>query len=172
VQHSYSNSWIVDTGASDHMTSDLNQLHNLQPLPKPVKITLPDGSLKTVTQIGQIHLSSEITIQNVLYVPDFKFNLLSVHRLLTDHKLFALFFPNQCWIQDLSTRRVMGVARGVAGLFKLLPAGKNSSLKNKDLADHAYTDISSSSASFSSSCNVPSLATLHARLGHTSMLKM
>ena len=111
-------------------------------------------------------------MQNVLYVPDFKFNLLSVYRLLTDHKLFTLFFPNQYWIQDLSTRRVMAVARGVAGLYKLLPAGKNSSLKNKDLADYAHTNVPSTSTSFSSSCNVSSLAIFHARLGHTSASKM
>jgi len=75
VQHSYVGSWIVDTGASDHMTSDLTQLQNLQPLPSPIQVILPDGNLKHVTHAGQICLSS-LLIHPVLYVPDFRFNLL------------------------------------------------------------------------------------------------
>ena len=45
-------SWIVDTGASDHMTSNLKFFTNLQPLKKPIHVTLPDGSLKVVTHAG------------------------------------------------------------------------------------------------------------------------
>ena len=56
VQHSYVGSWIVGPGALDDVTSDLTQVHNLKPLSHPVKVTLPDGYLKTILQTGQLHL--------------------------------------------------------------------------------------------------------------------
>ena len=47
-------SWIVDTGASDHMTHNLKSFTKIQPLQTPIHITLPDGSFKRVTYIGQV----------------------------------------------------------------------------------------------------------------------
>ena len=38
-----SGSWILDSGASDHMSFDLNALHDLRPLEQPVSVTLPNG---------------------------------------------------------------------------------------------------------------------------------
>lgn len=68
VSHNYNGSWIVDTGASDHMTSNLNQLKNLKPLPPPITITLPNGSLKNMTQVAQVHIPPNLTLHNVLHV--------------------------------------------------------------------------------------------------------
>jgi len=176
VQNSYVGSWIVDPDASDHMTSDLIQLQNVKPLPTPTKIILPDGSLKTVTHAGQICLSFTITIDHVLCVPGFKFNLLSVNKLLTDHKLLALFLPEHCVIQDLSNRRVLAVAQSVDGLYKLSHAAINSSSTNKDHVSLTHlADPSSSFVSISlspSNCTMPSFDIIHARLGHTSLSKM
>jgi len=169
MQHNYCGSWIIDTGASDHMTSDLTQLFNLQPLPQPILITLPDGSLKTVATYGQIHLFPHKTIHTVLYVPDFEFNLLSVSKLLTAHKLFVIFFSDHCYIQDLSTKQILAVAPSVDGLYKLSPVGTSTSSATNVLP------ASFGSASFSlnpSPCSVPSLAIIHARLGHTLASKM
>ncbi|KAK9724377.1 hypothetical protein RND81_05G068200 [Saponaria officinalis] len=40
--------WIVDTGASNHMTSHVALLHNVISLQKPVLVGLPDGTVKHV----------------------------------------------------------------------------------------------------------------------------
>jgi len=170
VQCNFSGSWIIDTGASDHMTSDLTQLFNLQSLPHPISITLPDGSLKTVTKYGQIQLFPHKTIDHVLYVPDFQFNLLSVGKLLAAHKLFALFFANKCHIQDPTTKETLAVAPSVDGLYKLSPAGSLNSLATKVPSDQLSGSISLSLNP--STCSVPTLATLHTRLGHTSASKL
>ena len=66
VQSDSHGSWIVDTGASDHMTYNLQTLTNVQPLVKPVHITLPDGSLKTVLHVGQVVLCPQLTLHNVI----------------------------------------------------------------------------------------------------------
>ena len=170
VQNNYSDSWIADTGASDHMASDLTQLSNLQPLSHPIIITLPDGSLKIVTKFGQIQLFPNTTIYHVLYVLDFKFNLLSVNKLLSNHKQLTLFLFDLCCIRDLSTNKMLAIAPSVDGLYKLSSAGTSKSFENR-----AHSDYRLGCASFSlnpSPCSVPTLATLHARLRHTSASKM
>jgi len=102
--------WIVDTGASDHMSYDLDLFDSLEALPKPVFITLPDGSVKNVTLGGNVKLDNNITLSKVLYVPEFKFNLLSVTKLLTQQNLCLYIYPTECLFQDLTTKQVVAVA--------------------------------------------------------------
>ncbi|GJT62612.1 hypothetical protein Tco_1006145 [Tanacetum coccineum] len=45
------------------------------------RINLPDGTQKEVTMVGNVKLTKSLTLFNVFYVPDFKFNLLSVGRM-------------------------------------------------------------------------------------------
>ena len=96
VLNNCSSSWIVDIGASDHMT--FNQAfftQHTKPL-KPIFVTLPDGTSKPVTRIGQIPLTSNLNLQNVSHVPDFKFNMLSINQILTTNNMCVTFFPDAC----------------------------------------------------------------------------
>ncbi|KAK9724136.1 hypothetical protein RND81_05G050700 [Saponaria officinalis] len=68
--------WVVDTGASDHMTSFFSQLHDVQTLTTPLLVALPEGTIKKVFQVGTVSLTPQIVLHNVLYIPDFKHNLL------------------------------------------------------------------------------------------------
>jgi len=83
--------WIVDTGASDHMSSQLHLFTKRRQLKKPIMVRLPDGSTKHVFMIGDITVCSEIILKDVLYVKEFKYNLLSISKLLEDGNLVALF---------------------------------------------------------------------------------
>lgn len=83
--------WIIDTGASDHMTIFLEVFSTTYQLIKPLYIALPDGSIKPVHTTCTVVLNSGITLSNVFYIPDFKHNLLSVARLLDQHDLVAIF---------------------------------------------------------------------------------
>jgi len=62
---------------------------------------LPDGTLKQVSMVGEIPLNSQLTLYNVLYVPGFKFNLLSVSKLLADYSLCALFIMTNVFFTTL-----------------------------------------------------------------------
>ena len=182
VQSSHHGSWIVDTGASDHMTYNLHFFTKLQPLSNPIHITLPDGSIKTVSQAGQIVLCPKLTLHNVLYVLDFKFNLISVNKLLTDLHLFALFTPETCIFQDPSTNQPVAIAPVDNGLYQfqfvdqasldntLQPSSKTE--QNKSSASLTAANPSSIFTSSSSDCKNPGLDIIHARLGHTSSSKM
>lgn len=82
-------SWIIDTGASNHMSPYLHLFHSLQSLKHPIQVKMSDGTFKIVTTIGHVTLTSSLTLQNVLFVPDFKFNLLSVGKLVVTQNLYA-----------------------------------------------------------------------------------
>ena len=73
-------SWIVDSGATNHMTGTLGFLIDIRDTASlPVK--LPDGRLTLVTQRGTVILSSLLTIQDVLYVNTLQCHLISVSQL-------------------------------------------------------------------------------------------
>ena len=62
-------SWVVDSGASDHMTPSDSLFHQAtQPfLSKPVQI--PNDQFIPVTHTGHITLSDDITLKNVFMCP-------------------------------------------------------------------------------------------------------
>ena len=101
------------------MAYDSNIFVDMDVLPKPISITLPDGSSKTVTLVGNVMLDDNIKLKRVLYVPEFKFNLLSVTRLLTDQRLCIHIYPAECIFQDLFTNQIVVVAHEHGGLYKL-----------------------------------------------------
>lgn len=81
IQTNIASSWIIDTGATDHMCSHKHLMSNLRSLNYPVHISIPNGNFLKVTHIGSVVLSPTLTLQNVLFVPNFHYNLLSVSKL-------------------------------------------------------------------------------------------
>ena len=72
--------WLIDSGASHHMTGTLSHLFNITAVP-PLPVSLPDGVHASATKQGSVRLSSSLTLDNVLYVPNIKCNLISVGKL-------------------------------------------------------------------------------------------
>ncbi|XP_019255454.1 PREDICTED: uncharacterized protein LOC109234064 [Nicotiana attenuata] len=56
--------WILDSGATNHMTPYKYLLHNLQPLTRPYLITLPNGYKVKVVSTGSLQLRSDIVLHN------------------------------------------------------------------------------------------------------------
>lgn len=114
-------SWIVDSGASDHMTSDLGLLYNCHAVlnPEKNKDYLPTGNVVSVTHKGNSSILNSHPISNVLVLPDFNINLLSVSKLTKELQCSISFFPNFCIFQDLSTSMVKGIGREDHGLYIL-----------------------------------------------------
>lgn len=79
-QENNKNTWIVDSGASDHMCRNKSLFHDFRNLRKPVGVGLPDGSMKLVRNVGNVRISDKLLLYDVLYIPDFKHNLLSVSK--------------------------------------------------------------------------------------------
>ena len=81
--------WVMDTGATEHMTDDLTLLYNVKVLKEPMYIATGNGRVRC-EKAGQATLHvrrgisvQDITLKHVLYVPTLGRNLLSINRLVT-----------------------------------------------------------------------------------------
>lgn len=72
--------WILDSGATDHITSSASCLVNTFALHLP-PVSLPSGATAPITSTGTLHLNSYVFFKDVLCVPTFKVDLLSVGKL-------------------------------------------------------------------------------------------
>ena len=70
----------MDTGAIDHIVCSKHLLTSFTTISHPV-VELLNGEAALVTHVGTIKLSSHITLTNILCVPFFSFNLISVSAL-------------------------------------------------------------------------------------------
>ena len=77
----YKEDWILDSGATDHMTYLSTHLFYQQALAEKSKITLPNGHTSEISHVGKVKLSDEMILKDVLYVPSFMYNLLSIPKL-------------------------------------------------------------------------------------------
>ena len=81
------NSWILDSGASSHMTPDATRITNLQPAN--VLVTIGNGQQLQATAMGTAEFTAllangathSIHLHNTLVVPDLQFSLLSWCRM-------------------------------------------------------------------------------------------
>jgi hypothetical protein len=119
---SSSSKWVIDSGATDHMTSDKGILSpfksykNNQNLPS---VTLADGSTTSVIGSGTISPTSSLSLSSVLCFPNFSFNLLSVSQITKALNCCVLFFSYLCLFQDLMTGKIIGRGRESGGLYVL-----------------------------------------------------
>ena len=72
--------WVLDIGASDHIACSLSLFHSYIVVSHCV-VELPNGESAHVTHIGTVKLSNSLTLEHVLCVPSFSFNLVSVSQL-------------------------------------------------------------------------------------------
>lgn len=114
-----SHCWIVDSGASHHITTNEHLLRNSKCTAgsHQDKVNLPTGDKASITHIGETCLFNNEVIKNVLCVPDFKFNLLSVSQLTRELSCFVSFYPEFCIFQDLYSGRVKGIGREEGSLY-------------------------------------------------------
>ncbi|WVZ25700.1 hypothetical protein V8G54_004244 [Vigna mungo] len=78
--------WILDSGATDHVVSSLTHFHSYASI-RPITINLPNGITTTATHKGNMKIFDTLCLNDVLYIPDFSYNLISISKLkigLTD----------------------------------------------------------------------------------------
>nr|XP_004513812.1 uncharacterized protein LOC101489272 [Cicer arietinum] len=113
VDKGTSNSWIVDSGASYHMTGDITLFDEYSPCNDNSMVRIADGTKTKVVGKGSLIISKDITLNSVLYVPKLNCNLLSISKLTQDLNCFTKFLPHLCEFQDLdSGRKVLRTDNG------------------------------------------------------------
>ncbi|KAM1751879.1 hypothetical protein ACFX11_009942 [Malus domestica] len=75
--------WILDSGATDHIVCSPDLLTHSRPVANHT-VELPNGSFAKVTHIGQIIFSPNLILDNVLCIPPFRLNLISISKLAYD----------------------------------------------------------------------------------------
>ena len=114
--------WYTDTGATDHVTGELDKLTVKNKYHGNDQIHTASGSGMDISHIGHTTVrtpSRDIHLKNVLYVPQAKKNLASVHRLATDDSAFLEFHPDVFFIKDQETKNILLEGRCRNGLYPL-----------------------------------------------------
>ncbi|XP_070008671.1 uncharacterized protein [Nicotiana sylvestris] len=119
--------WIVDTGASNHMVKSLKVLEESRNADETSigKIHLPTRKIASVKHTRSTSVIQGHKITNVLHIPDFKYNFLSVSKLTKELRCLALFYPNFCLFLDLFNERVRGIGKEDEGLYIYISGNKD-----------------------------------------------
>ena len=102
-------SWIIDSGASSHMTGSRDLYSRISQDIRSVSIA--DGRTCRVSGQGTIRATSQLTLDKALYVLEFPVNLLSISSITKHLNCFVTFFPFHCTFQDLQTGKRIGLGR-------------------------------------------------------------
>jgi hypothetical protein len=112
--------WILDSGASAHVTGERNLLSEIRTVPTS-SVTTAGGQALPIIGQGTAQISKNKDVYPILYVPGMRRNLLSVGKIADDGN-YTLFGPTHCWVFDkdnpaniiLRGTRTQGI-----GLYKL-----------------------------------------------------
>jgi hypothetical protein len=158
IQHTQSaESWLTDSGASDHITANANNLNPQVPYQGPEQVSVGNGQNLPIQNIGnsQLHtLSHKFQLKNVLHVPRIASNLLSVHKLCLHNNCSCHFDANKLLIQDIPTGRLLYKGLSKNGVYPI----------HSQLFSSAFNNTACTAQSFSSE----KWQLWHSRLGHPS----
>nr|XP_016510923.1 PREDICTED: uncharacterized protein LOC107828175 [Nicotiana tabacum] len=103
------------------MTSQLDALTSCPSIPssEKFKVQLPTGNVVSVSHKETSLVLRNNNISNVLYIPEFKYNLLSISQLTKELQCMVAFFPDFCIFQDLYSGQVKGIGKEKHGLYIL-----------------------------------------------------
>jgi hypothetical protein len=116
---SSSSRWIIDSGATHHLTGEGTMLSSSQPSATITSVRLANGSHSPVTAVGRVSVSPHLSLTGVLCAPEFPLSLLSVCRLCTELNCRVIFDKHCCYFQDIQTMQVIGGGHERNGLYYL-----------------------------------------------------
>ena len=100
--------WMIDSGASHHMTSLSKLFSTYSPCSGLDKIRIAGGSFSPIAGKGLIKLSENIDLKSILHVPKLACNLLSVSKLSKESNCRVIFFDSHCEFQDKNLVKKIG----------------------------------------------------------------
>ncbi|XP_074377296.1 uncharacterized protein LOC141718814 [Apium graveolens] len=154
--------WILDSGVTDHITPHFKLLTDVYAIT--TVLHLSNGCHTPVTHAGTVHLHKNIVLTDVLYVPTFTYNLLSIPKLTSTNSCAIVFNSNAYYIQDHILKKIIEIGELQEGLYLF----HNPAVSHKSLS---VIPLSKSQALCNSvpSPSVTNSLLWHARLGHPSI---
>ena len=108
--------WIIDSGATDHMTYNKSLFQYMTP-PSKEKVMTANGESTPVIEVGSIVLTPDLSLHNCLLVPALSNHLLSVSQITEELDCVVLMFPTFCLLQDIWTQAIIGCGTKRKGLY-------------------------------------------------------
>ncbi|BBH01411.1 hypothetical protein Prudu_011666 [Prunus dulcis] len=152
------NTWIIDSGATEHMTCDSRQVPSLKTSTQ-TEVNVANGNVVPVIGEGTVSLSKTMKLDTVLVVPSLNYNLLSVAQITLALQCLVIFWPYFCVFKDIRTRKTIGYGIRRGKLYYLELTTSSSSLLTQALSvDDSHGDTN----------KVSDIWMWHRRLGHAS----
>lgn len=101
------------------MTCDRNLFETKVPCDDESSVVIPNGDTIPVEGKGACSLPNGMKIGNVLYIPGFKCNLLSVSRLTNDLNCAVIFYHDFFLVQGLHEKNLIGMGKCNGGLYRM-----------------------------------------------------
>ncbi|POM68875.1 LOW QUALITY PROTEIN: Integrase catalytic core protein [Phytophthora palmivora] len=136
--------WILDSGASSHMSFDQSAFREYRTLRSPIEITITNGQRLPAAGVGG---GKSIKLTNVLYVPQLDRNLLSISALTAKN----VFRKHHATLTQKSS-----IVAKIARMGKLFP----------------WSVTREEACRVETSCDEASKQPWHARLGHVAQSRM
>ncbi|CAL9001466.1 unnamed protein product [Prunus brigantina] len=128
---SASTSWIMDTGATAHVTANNSHLQNSIPYTGSDSLQVGDGNYLPISHIGCSVIetpSAQFALRNILHVPHITQNLMSMQNFLEDNQCSLTLSPSDFVIKDSATQKMLYHSPLKEGMYKLI-AGVGSSVE-------------------------------------------
>ncbi|KAH9664249.1 Integrase catalytic domain-containing protein [Citrus sinensis] len=108
------NNWYLDSGATHHLTNDMNNVNGAEPFAGNSKLIVGNGVGLCITHIGSVVLRmldalnySDLKLNNILLVPKITKNLISISQLTKDNNIVVEFTNSFCFVKDKVKNSVM-----------------------------------------------------------------
>lgn len=109
-----SQSWLVDSGASNHMTSSSDGLYDIRPYQGSSHIQTANGSHLAINAVGNINSA----FREIFISPSLSTNLISVGQLV-DNNYDVHFSRDGVLVQDQVSRKILAKGPKIGRLFPL-----------------------------------------------------
>ena len=80
-------------------------------------VALPDGRKVKATDHGEVVISRNFVLKDVLYVPTLQCDLISVEQLIKENNCVVTFHPDFCVIQDQAMKTEIGRGDARDGVY-------------------------------------------------------
>lgn len=114
--------WYLDTGATDHVQPDLQNLSIADEYQGSDHLQVGNGNHLPISHIGSSNLHN-LRLPTVLVVPQITKRLLSVSKLTADNDIFLQFWRTHCCVKSLQGRTLL--TGDVKDRLYCLPASSN-----------------------------------------------
>ncbi|RVW63729.1 Retrovirus-related Pol polyprotein from transposon TNT 1-94 [Vitis vinifera] len=111
--------WILDSGASDHLSGNKDLFSSITTTSALPTVTLANGSQTVAKGIGLALPLPSLPLTSVLYTPECPFNLISISKLTRTLNCSITFSDKFVTLQDRSTGKTIGIGRESQGLYHL-----------------------------------------------------